>query len=207
MCTCCDRQMLHVEADSCYVCSLCGKNRHCLTVRATKFGENVTVCVYSRSKRFEMMLKAVLYPSFDKKDTTMYKHLADYDKINSIIELEAAMKTCNTKEKRFHSLHLFSKLLCGEYIAIAPPTINYYKQVMNLFDEILCQFNAKSTTNFFSYPWLLKKLLNVTGVTRYDAFIKKIRCKKRNMYYQNMLHDLVDTCPTSYLIRECGIIR
>jgi hypothetical protein len=51
---------------------------------------------------------------------------------------------------------------------------------------------------------LIRKLLNITGEYRFDRYIKKIRCKKRNHFYENLFQELVSSAPKTYLIRECG---
>jgi hypothetical protein len=175
-----------------------------MPVTSTGFGENVFVCVYSRHKRFEIMLKALLYPCFDPKDTVMLTHLFKKERYKTIQEMILAMKLCKTKEKRFHSLHLFSALLCDDYMKLQPPTMCVFRRLMVLFDEVLCRFNATANSKFFSYPWLIRTLLNRTGETRYDKYIKRIRCKKRNEYYKELFTDLVKHAPKTYRMRECG---
>jgi hypothetical protein len=206
-CPTCDEPYLVLESEGAKVCGTCGYTVQSLFVTPTKYGEDVNICIYSRSKRFEMMLRALLYPSFDKKDTIMYKHLAHKKRFATITELETEMKRCQTKEKRFHSVHLFAKLLCDNYKPIQPPPINFFKSVMIAFDEVLCRFNAQRSANFFSYPWLIRTLLNLRGETRYNRFIKIIRCKKRNIHYKNMFQSIIDASPTTYRIREWGTIK
>jgi hypothetical protein len=204
-CQTCNVPLISIESDSTKVCPECGCVMKLIPVTQTGFGENVFVCVYSRTKRFEIMLKSLLYPSFDKKDTTMYQHLEKYTKFPTIEELKSTMKLCSTKEKRFHSLHLFASLLCTDYKELIPPTQEYFKLMMRIFDEVLCRFNATQSTKFFSYPWLIRRLLNLTGETRYNKYIKKIRCKKRNLYYVHLFEKLVATAPKSYFICVCGM--
>ena len=137
----------------------------------------------------------------------MYKHLIKKTKFSTIKDLELEMKMCDTKEKRFHSLHLFAKLMCANYKPIQPPPLIYFKRVMTAFDEVLCRFNAQHGPNFFSYPWLIRRLLNLSGETRYNRFIKKIRCKKRNLHYKKMFDNILAASPETYLIREWGTIK
>ena len=110
------------------------------------------------------------------------------------------MKLCKMKEKRFHSLHLYASLMCTNYIQLKPPTQEYFKRLVRIFDEVLCRFNATHSRKFFSYPWLIRSLLTMTGEKRYNKFIKKIRCKKRNAYYIDLLHGLVKNAPKTYFI-------
>lgn len=206
-CVDCKVHYIHLEFESTRVCPQCGLTKKIgPVVTPTGFGENVFVCVYSRAKRFEVMLKALLFPSFDKKDTVMYQHLVKSNKkFESILALQNCMKLCNTKEKRFHSLHLFASLFCANYVPIAPPTQQFFKRVKMIFDEVLCRFNATVRTQFFSYPWLLRTLLNLIGEVRYDKYVKTIRCKKRNKYYVDLFRGLVRTAPKTYFISECDM--
>ena len=203
-CPNCEAPCLLLEQESTYVCRECGVTTPTLMPRPVTFGENVNVCVYSRTKRFEIMLRALLYPSFDSKDQHVYAHLANKS-YNNIKDLVNSIKSCTMKEKRFHSVHLFSRLLCEDHKPVAPPPQYYFKRVMILFDELLTLFHATTKSKFFSYPWLLRKLLNTTGEQRYNKFIKKIRCKKRNQYYEDLFDELVNNAPTHYLICECAI--
>ena len=202
-CQQCDHMYLFLPVESCFVCPLCGFTTPFLTPTLCGFGENVNVCVYSRAKRFEIMLRALLYPAFDRKDEQVYAHLFTKTYAN-LAELKAGIKRCPTKEKRFLSVHLFAKLLIRNHHSPKPPTLQYINRVMILFDELLCRFNAEHRTKFFSYPWLIRKLLNITGEYRFDRYIKKIRCKKRNHFYENLFQELVSSAPKTYLIRECG---
>ena len=203
-CTFCEVPCLFLPEESTYVCKLCGHTTTTLQIAPVAFGENVCVCMYSRTKRFEIMLKALLYPSFDTKDEHIYTHLQTRESYTNIGDLVTAMKSCNLKEKRFHSIHLFSRLLCEDYSEVTAPPHHYFKRIMILFDELLTLFNATKKTKFFSYPWLLRKLLNLTNEFRYDKFIKKIRCKKRNRFYKDMFAELVHKAPKHYLIWVCA---
>jgi hypothetical protein len=199
-CERCNVPLKYIETDSMNVCSQCGITSNVTIPTSDGYGENVFVCVYSRAKRFEIMLKALLFPSFDQKDTAMYQHLEKHRPFETVISLEECMKLCKMKEKRFHSLHLFASLMCTHYKRLKPPTQEYFKRLLRIFDEVLCRFNATHSRKFFSYPWLMRSLLNITGEKRYDKFIKKIRCKKRNAYYIDLMHGLVKNAPKTYFI-------
>jgi hypothetical protein len=199
-CNLCNVPLVFIETDSMNVCPQCGLTSKVTTVTSNGYGENVFICVYSRAKRFEIMLRALLFPSFDKKDEPMYRHLERHRPFESVTTLEDRMKLCKMKEKRFHSLHLFSSLMCTNYKHIQPPTQEFFKRLLRIFDEVLCRFNSTHSRKFFSYPWLIRNILNITGEKRYDQYIKKIRCKKRNAYYIDLLHGLVKNSPKNYFI-------
>ena len=154
-------------------------------------------CVYSRSKRFENLLDSVLYPVFSNKDTQMYK-LLETKTFGTVANLIDFMRTTKLLDKRFNSIHLFAKLTVDQYELLPPPPLKYKKRLMGLFDEILCRYNS-TNTQFFSYPWLLKKLLVLTKHSQYSPFIKEIRCKKRRQKYECLLHNLfTGACPLRY---------
>ena len=208
-CEDCGTRLRLIENESCVVCLECGKTMPIITSASpSSYGENVNICLYSRKKRFEVMARALLYPSFDRKDEHVYKHLkTTHDTLPNLESLRVALKACPIKEKRYHSVHLFSKLLCEDHIHIHPPSPEFFRRLMRLFDEILCCFKVQQRQKFFSYPWLLKKLLHIADEFRYDKYIKQIRCSKRNFYYEQLFSDILLEAPASYTIFECGTMR
>ena len=151
--------------------------------------EDVNTCVYSRRKRFENLVDSVLFPAFHQKDVPVYKILKDKTFIN-IDELVTFMRHTPLKDKRFCSIHLFATLTVQKHDKLIPPQYRYRTHLLRLFDEVLSRHKVHGCKQFFSYPWLLRRLLAVTGNTQYEAYIKRIRCKRRRKKYKQMLHTL-----------------
>ena len=198
----CDCNSTKILENSFYICTECGlQTQHFENNDNATHNEELNVCVYSRRKRFASLLDSVLYPSFTAKDTEVYKLLNDYGTINTTLNLVDVMRSLNTKDKRFCSIHLFAMLFCKNYKSIKPPPLEFKRYIMKMFDEILSRHNALNKhKQFFSYPWLLHKLLNMVSETRYNDFIKPIRCKRRRKKYDNMLADLFSGLHPAYTL-------
>ena len=181
------------------ICTTCGGVEDALVNRDYhSCRDALQQCVYSRSKRFENLLDSVLYPVFSNKDTQMYK-LLEQKRFATVPDLVAFMRATSLLDKRFNSIHTFTTLVVDDYTALPPPSLEYKRRVLRLFDEILCRYRS-SHSQFFSYPWLLNKLLTLTGRTEYSPFIKKIRCKKRREKYETLLQDLFIGASNRYIV-------
>jgi hypothetical protein len=115
------------------------------------------------------------------------------------------MKHTPLKDKRFCSIHLFATLTVQNHTKLMPPHYRYRTHLLRLFDEVLSRHKVHGGKNFFSYPWLLRRLLAVTGHTQYEPYIKRIRCKRRRKKYNKMLKALfTGLCPGYTLTRFLG---
>ena len=148
--------------------------------------EPLQICVYKRKKRFEEMLKKLIYPHVEKKDEIVVASLFDreFDCTESLITF---LKQTKIKDKRYQSVHAFARLFCKDYNEVEALTEDGLKRCVLMFEEIEHRF-IKHTAKvpFFNYNWVMKKILHAHGVTRFDPFLKNIKCKKRNAYYSDL---------------------
>ena len=178
------------------ICTYCGMEQPMLenNDHHTSF-EDVYTCVYSRRKRFENLVDSIFFPSFHEKDAPVFSTLKD-KKFKSVDELVNFMKRTPLKDKRFCSVHLFSILTVQKHTKLQPPPYATKLHLLRLFDEVLARHKVYGGKQFFSYPWLLRRLLVLTGNTQYDPYIKTIICKRRRKKYNEMLHALfTGPCP------------
>jgi hypothetical protein len=94
------------------------------------------------------------------------------------------------KDKRFCSIHLFATLTVDHHPLYIPPPPEFRTRLIRLFDEVLARHKTHGTKQFFSYPWLLRKLLTIIGCPQYNQYIKRIRCKRRRRKYEEMLREM-----------------
>ena len=152
--------------------------------------EPLQLCVYKRKKRFEEMLKKMVYPHPEKKDELVLAALFGHT-FNNTQELVSFLKQTNLKDKRYQSLHAFVRLFCKDYTEVKVLTHFEIKRCVKLFEEIEYRFVKHATlVPFFNYNWVMLKILHLIGVTRFDPFLKKIKCKKRNSYYTGLFKTL-----------------
>jgi hypothetical protein len=187
MCTCGEQKIYESNKT---ICTSCGLEQPLLENHDHHESfEDVNTCVYSRRKRFEHLIDSVLYPAFHQKDVPVFKMLKD-KKFKTIGELVTFMRHTPLKDKRFCSIHLFATLTVQKHKTLQPPPYTYRTHLLRLFDEVLSRHKVYGGKQFFSYPWLLRRLILLTGNTQYEPYIKEIRCKRRRKKYNEMLHTL-----------------
>ena len=148
---------------------------------------------YSRSKRFAKLLDGVLFPTPSKADDGMFQFLsvlvASTHKFGTICDLLKAMRTAKIRDKRYISIHLFAKHFVKSY---RPPVwwgfAHVRSRILRTFEVIeFGHIRFCSTEPFFNYGWLLCEFLRDFELDYYIRYVKKLRCKKRRTFYQDML--------------------
>jgi len=150
---------------------------------------------YSRKKRFGKLFDSVVMGPLEKKDEKMCQHLTKL-KIEEIEDILVAIKESGLTDKRYGSIHLFSRLFIPGFCEPTPPKDLYELRKRILFSFETLEFahlhNMKDRP-FFNYRWLLSKILDSVKVSQFKQFIKVIKCKKRRGYYEKMYHELSTT--------------
>ena len=189
MCSC---DAFNVETDySTSICTKCGlETQTGLDMIQKEAPRDMTPFPvgYSRYKRFSKILDGVLFPTPTISDNQMLEHLMK-KKFATITELIKYMKNAPLRDKRYTSLHLFCRLFVEGYI---PPRSCNYSEVksciMKRFQDVEfghLRFCPKE--QFFNYNHLLVILLRESGLTDHTQFVKDLRCKRRKLFYGEML--------------------
>lgn len=189
-CTCPPETMTMV--DGFLTCTQCGLTTSQMEYLngIENYVEPLQLCVYKRKKRFEEMLKKMVYPHPERKDELVLAALFGRTFENTPALLTFLKKTA-IKDKRYQSLHTFARLFCTDYKTVVALTHYQIKHCVQIFEEIESRF-IKHTNKvpFFNYNWLMKNILHFVGVTRFDPYLKRIKCKKRNTYYTDLFTTL-----------------
>ena len=181
-------------ADGSTVCRKCGVVHSHLkeyVVGINTYNDPLQLCFYQRRKRFEQILMKITAPHIDNKDVPIYKLLVEGKyTFDTVPEVMATLKKFPVKDKRYHSLHIFSKLFMKNYVK--PPVLREQtkKRILFLFTEIESMFLRHKSVPFFNYAYLIRRLLNQFNIHEYDIYIKRIKCEKRNEYYNTMFNFL-----------------
>lgn len=190
-CTKCDERDLIMDAGK-FICTECGLvhgGSHFI-IGINTYNDPLQICYYQRKKRFSKILDKIVRPNLDNKDTPVYKHLVGKT-FDTIEELQTYIKTLNIKDKRYHSLHAFCKLCLKNYTPPKTFTLQEEKRCLFLFELVEMAF-LKHTNGvpFFNYAWLIRKVLFHFGFSQFELYVKKIKCPKRNIYYETMFTNL-----------------
>jgi hypothetical protein len=180
-------------------CMLCGLviDERCEYINGVdNYVEPLQICHYRRSKRFEEMMRKLISPSPEKKDEPVLDKYLTAPKFDSIEDFLVSLKKSGIKDKRYQSMHTFAKFFVNGYTSVKPLLCQEFKLCVNMFKDVEYRFLKRTSgIPFFNYNWLLTKLLHYMGVVRYDLFLKKIKCKKRNEYYETLFNSLCTTKP------------
>ena len=145
---------------------------------------------YSRNRRFAQMLRAVIYPhKFYPKSHILYalEQTKPYVTVDSLL---LALRKLKINNKQYQYLHIYCSLLQENYVKPPYVRIETFNDIMRAFANIEMMFDRTEQKTFFSYNWLLRKLLRNAKLYDYVKYVKEIKCKKRNTLYENMINNL-----------------
>lgn len=190
--TCAPTDITYIDGTAvCRACGVVHPHLRDYVVGINTYNDPLQLCFYQRRKRFEQILVKITAPHIDNKDVPIYKLLVEgKHTFDSVPDVLATVKKLPVKDKRYHSLHIFSKLFMKNYVK--PPMLRFQtkKRIMFLFSDIESMFLREKSVPFFNYAWLIRRVLNHFKVHEYDMYIKQIKCEKRNEYYNDMFNFL-----------------
>ena len=147
---------------------------------------------YSRKKRFAKLFDNTVNPNAETNDNLMLRYLMGVGLIRTVPELLRIIKKSNLRDKRYGSLHVFSKMFVQSYQKPTTPKnlLLLRKSILKRFEDYEFAHKRYGSGNFFSYRWLLAKLLKEFNLDRYLVFVKMLKCPIRCSYYETMFADL-----------------
>jgi len=197
MCNC-GATIVYTDYNTC-ICTGCGIEKCTPLTNTDVFfqgGGPLSVC-YSRLKRFETMVNAVCYPRQLHPKIRIVRLLQTqvHDSPESVLD---HLKTIKMSNKHYSHLHLYCMIAQHSYVK--PEYVPKYivLNILRTFTDIEQKFNlTKPANTFFSYTWLLRKLLAEFALTEYVQYVKKIKCSKRNSMYETLYNTMFASCPES----------
>ena len=182
------------------ICKQCGLERQISIVPEINYGNSTTLCVgYSRCIRFRIILdqlfKPLLFGSPNQK--VLFTLRVSKPTINTGCEMLEWLNNLKIPDKRYQSAHYYFAWLNPDYKVPHSPsiaTIRLLEQQFMRLEQSYYNSGLSETHSFFSYNWLLQRLLLNNGLSSYGQFIKKIKCPKRHKRYENMYDLLTNAC-------------
>lgn len=185
------------------ICICCGLETQIPLVAEINYGNSTTLCVgYSRCIRFRIILDQLFKPLlFGSPNQKVLFALRDTKPtINNGSEMLEWLTHLPIPDKRYQSAHYYFSWLNPEYTVPESPSImdiRLLEQQFMRLEQNYYSSGLSKTHSFFSYNWLLQKLLHNTTMSSYGQFIKKIKCPKRHIRYENMYSTLTNACNVS----------
>ncbi len=187
-----------VETGYSTICLACGVERRELKIIAA-YSENAPLWVgYSRVGRFKKILNKLLFPErYATIPSRIHYELlllnVKYDTIESLINVIKKFKATN---KEYNGLHLYCILFLKNCPKLTPPLPSIIQSMcgdVNIIErQLLCR---NPGGRFFSYRWLLGKLLRKYNLSRYIPFVKPIVTVKTCTKYEQMYKKIM-SCNT-----------
>ena len=191
-CSSCKSEDVRVTDYHTLLCTHCGKEKQCafeLTPLHVSYNCNhhqPFASGYNRQKRFHIMLANVLFGGCNVADGPMIEYLIKFKPYTDESSLLKQMKRSDLRAKRYTSLHLFARLFLESYQKVKMPT-NWEaveKSIMRMFGEIELTHHRVFSKPFFSYVWLLQKILLCHNIDWCSRYIKQLKCPKRVNAYE-----------------------
>ena len=183
-----------VDTDYSIICLDCGVERRILKIVAG-YSENSPLWIgYSRVGRFRKILNKLLFPKRygSIPSRIHYELLQEREKFVTILDLIGAIKQFKMTNKEYNGLHLYCLLFLKDCPQLTPPRPNIIEAMcgdVNVIERRLMYKNPSQ--RFFSYRWLLGKLLKKYNLHQYIPFVKPIVTLKTCIKYETLYDDIM----------------
>lgn len=181
------------------ICTGCGLEKSFITPQIQTYSSTTQSCIvispYSRKHRFTGLLRKILGVDSGPPCKDRVWHFlsvsAPFQNTDAII---TCLKNSSIKTKYYNSLHVFSKAFMKNYKSPAcdlePLVIESLLE--NMFEEVMFRWNRfQSSESFFSYAWLLEKLLKHINIFDiYKPYLKLLVCPNRRLKYASRWESL-----------------
>ena len=187
-----------------HICTECGSEVPFVSPQIQTFHEQprcgIVTSPYSRKQRFIILLRKILgVDNGPRHKDRVWRVLANSAPFRTTDDIISCLKHSSLRSKHYTSLHVFAKLYLTHYTPpvcdLSPHEIENKMDV--LFDEVeflWCRY--QSSKSFFSYAWLLEKLLRHINVfPSYSQYLKVLVCPNRRHKYHTRWKSLTTLLP------------
>ena len=211
----CDVPALIETCQDTMVCTNCGVEKSVLRLAPVNISYQQRMSVsthgvntYSRTKRFTTMLtQSVIGTSFEADDK-MLACLYPQRPFATIDDLLVKIKKSRLRDKRYSSLHFFSKHTVTDYKSFpVPPRWEETKRMVVAFFAAFERLYRKHYAGlpFVSYSWLLRTIMNDFELTPFTVFVKPLKCKRRRLRYHNIYNHIKSLMSSDTLSVGVGV--
>ena len=143
---------------------------------------------YSRHHRMSTLLKQLFRPRFfGSPNSEVTAHALTHGPFLNGKELLQWLAKLKVKHKQYQNAHYYYAIADPEYEIPKAPCVSTILKIERDFNRLEQLFVSRTHeyTSFFSYNWLLRRLL-LDECSYYLQFVKPIKCKKRAQTYETM---------------------
>lgn len=182
------------------ICPSCGVERSVAISISPQFSHNQTLCVgYSRINRFRIILDQLFNPLvYGKPNSHVLFRLNKVKRgtLKNGHDMICWLTSLQISDKRYQCTHYYYKWFHKDnYIVPQPPCKSKVRELETKFSFLETNFTYSdhSAHSFFSYNWLLRKLISEQpSLLKYLPFVKRIKCPHRYDRYDSMYNELTN---------------
>ena len=194
-CRCGQPKLVHTHQHT-IVCTECGIEKTVLKLDPVNISYQQRLSVsshgvntYSRTKRFTTMLTQCVVGTSFEADDKMLACLYPQHPFTTIDELVSKIKKSGLRDKRYSSLHFFSRHTVPGYKKFPIPP--GWEETKRMIIAFFTSFERLYRTQypewpFVSYSWLLRTILIEFDLRRFTIFVKPLKCKRRRARYHTI---------------------
>ena len=146
--------------------------------------------VYSRSKRFSLLIKTLLHPFPTKADEPMLKYFVKNKIRPPVSKIIDVMRGSGLSDKRYSSIHTFAQLFSSDYKKMDIPNVfQLEKTLLILFRDFESDYYEKYQSHL-AYSLAIDFLLRRCGLEYLLQFVKRTKCKRRLKKYRTRVKEL-----------------
>ena len=173
------------------VCKECGYEVRVGLPTRDQYTTNCPLVVgYSRNARVRTILEQLFQPFEYGKPCQEIVYIIKRDKVRfeSGEELHNWLNNQLIPNKKYTCCHYYFAVANPSYQVPPPPNKDQLWSVLRAFHSLEFKFNVAQHPykSFFSYNWLLRKLLLKCSLAHYVQFMKPIKCTGRRRMYSKM---------------------
>ena len=183
----CEHTFITSDYDT-HICSKCGLELQSQLSPSEGYTENMPLELgYSRYNRMTALLNKLFEPKLYGNPNSRVVYEVLQQKFENGSQLQRWLSTLPVKNKRYQNAHYYFSVH-KPYKVPTPPCKRKVLEILRVFSNLEHRFECWKHLykSFFSYNWLLRKLLKIFELEMYIPFVKQIKCKKRVRLYESM---------------------
>lgn len=198
-----------IETGYSIICSNCGLETAIFNNELMKPSYNQSYGVlhtstYSRKYRFKTLFcKTVMLHSGPRSNDPICLHLEQQKHtFKTVKDIQIALSKTPFKNKRYDCLSIFAHIFLPKVYNHKRVSRKQARQAQHLFDTVETKWRSCRVTRFFSYFWILEKILIKIGAAYCMETSKRLICKQRRAFYNEMLSKLGDFSTQPLCVKE-----
>ena len=190
----CTHEFYTITDYSTRVCMGCGLEQRTGIEAKCAYTLNQPLWVgYNRVNRFRKILNMLFDPGkYGSIPGKVFLQMKNMEKFDNVPDMCKALKILKSKAKNYNAVHLYAKYFLKQYTSVTPPLTKVRNDIIGDFAIIEKGMKAIfPKKRFFSYRWLLIRLLKKHKLSTFVTFVKPLVSKAASARYSKMFDQIM----------------